>query len=104
MPREGKGGRARNKLVRLLEDLDVQESDNDINHFHPDDGSLLEGSQTRDEQSDSDEGTTDDLSSTTGDVSLSNHQREVAYGRYQVMEKRAVQVSGSVICGRIGGP
>ena len=90
-------GKARNKLVRLLEDLDVQESAVDSHEFHDNDASLLEGSQTRDDHadtgSDSDAGTTDDTSF-MGDVSLSNPTRAVAYGRYQVMEKRAVQVSG----------
>lgn len=77
----------------MLEDLDVRESADELHDLH-DDESQLGASQTLDheEQSDSDETFTEEASS-MGDVSPLRPQRMVAYERYQVMEKRAVQVS-----------
>ena len=90
---------ARNKLVRLLKDLDVRESADDIDdlvdaerlHADEDDdfGQTSKAGDTEEpSDSDDDEG---DAQGTRGS-SPYRPSKGVPYERYAVMEKRAVQV------------
>lgn len=90
-------GKAKSKLVRLLEDLDVRDSADTFQDFVPDDGSQQgDDGQTLD---DDDDHTTTECSSdeATGDSPGGRNSPKsrrpchtVPYERYHVMEKRAV--------------
>ena len=88
---------ARNKLVRLLKDLDVRESADDIDdlvdaqRLHADDDDFGQTSKAGDteEPSDSDD---DGDAQGTRESSPYRPNKGVPYERYAVMEKRAVQV------------
>ena len=91
-------GRAKHKLVRLLEDLDVQDSADTFQDFVPDDGSQQDGGQTVDDEDDhtttecssSDEADDDSPGGHHSPKSRRPSSHSVPYERYHVMEKRAV--------------